>query len=73
MGSGNYCHRGSEFASSVRELTLTGLGLQEDMISMNHDNFKDAICENAPRIVKAKKWSEIDWKTAYEHVNRLRR
>lgn len=71
MGSGNYCHRGSRFASPEREQTLTGLELQEYKISMNDEKFNDALCENTSRITKAKKWSEIDWKTAYKYVNRL--
>lgn len=71
MGNGNHCYRGSKFASPERGQTLTGLELQEYMISMNDVNFNDAICENASRITKVRKWSEIDWKTAYEYVNRL--
>ncbi|SHL01833.1 group II intron reverse transcriptase/maturase [Hespellia stercorisuis] len=38
---------------------------------MNDDMFNDAIREKASRITKAVKWSDIDWKTAYEYVNRL--
>lgn len=72
MGNGNRCHRGSRFAPPEREQTLTGLELQEYMISMNDDNFNDATGENASHITrKVTKWSEIDWKTANEYVSRL--
>lgn len=71
MGGSNYCHRGSKFAPSERGQTLTGLELQEYTISMNDNNFNDAISENVSHRTKARNWSEIDWKTAYEYVNRL--
>lgn len=54
-----------------RGQTLTGLELQEYKISMNDGKFNDATCEKTSRIAKARKWSEIDWKTAYNYVNRL--
>lgn len=71
MDNGNHCYRGSKFASSERKQTLTGLGLQEYKIFMNDVNFNDARSENASRITKARKWSEIDWESANEYVNRL--
>lgn len=71
MGNGNHCHRGSTFASSERGQTLTGLELQGYKISMNDGKFNEATCEKTSRIAKARKWSEIDWKTAYNYVNRL--
>jgi len=55
MDSGNCCHRSSKFAPPERELTLTGLGLQEYKISMNDENFNDALCENASHKVIARR------------------
>lgn len=70
MDSGNRCHRSSKFAPPEREQTLTGLELQEYMISMNDENFNDALCENTSHKI-IKRWKDINWKTAYEYVNRL--
>ena len=63
MDRGNRCHRSSKFAPPERELTLTGLELQEYKISMNDENFNDALCENTSHKI-IKRWKDINWKTA---------
>ena len=37
---------------------------------MNDENFNDALCENTSHKI-IKRWKDINWKTAYEYVNRL--